>query len=218
MRKLLLASLLFLNTVLSSQSLASIINIEYSIDFTSYSNNANWFVTPPIDFHDSGTINDYLSATDLFVTVQYNTDRLGEFRDADTGALFRNIGLWAEILNTNIDLSLSKGPYIYNSLTSGTRNRGADPYISTILANILEMGFDFNTIEEANIGAQSFSTILSVYLPGEYEQVGGGDSTNAFNQYRGTTTITNITQVPEPISLVIFGMGIAGLLTLRYCK
>jgi hypothetical protein len=216
MRKLLLVSFLFLNTVLSSQTLAGIINIEYSIDFTEYSNNASWFVTPPTDYHDANTIDDYLSPTDFFVTVQYNTNRLGEFSDTTTGSLFRNVGLWAEILDTNIDLSLSKGPNTYNMLIAATRNRGTDKYISTVLANVLDMDFDFDTIEEATVGAQSFSTVLEVYLAGEYEHVGIGELANAFNRYRGVATITNITQVPEPTSLVLFGLGIAGLLTRRY--
>jgi hypothetical protein len=224
MRKLLLFTLLFsvLNPVKSV--FAALIEVEYSVDFTSYYNNTTSFDPAlGLQFATSDEQEEYLTPDDFFLTVLYDTNRDGILfnNDADKSVLRGSVGIWAEIVDTNIRFTTANSDFIYNYLSQISGNRGTTTLINTVLAGTLGMVFDYESIEQLEVGASSFSLKLEDYLPGEYPHIvfpNDDDRFKAYNGYEGVAVVQSITYVPEPSTLAIFALGIMGLASRRFKK
>ncbi|MCP3850289.1 MAG: PEP-CTERM sorting domain-containing protein [Gammaproteobacteria bacterium] len=209
------ALIFIIGTLFTSSAFASLITVEYSVNFTSYSNNAVSLKTPP-DYDTPAQQSVYLSPDDYFIKVLYDTNRDG-IKSKSSDASVEIFGTWAEIIETNISLSTDNSPYIHNNVDQIYAKRGSVTDIETSLAGSIDLGFyDFESIEDLTVGAASNNYVeLTNWMPGMY--VSASDDSEydqAYNMYKGTATVLSIAKVPEPGTLAIFCAGLLGL----YCR
>ncbi len=215
------ALIFIISSLFTSSAFASLITVEYSVDFTAYMNNSDWFASPPSDFDTLTEQNEYLVPDDLFITVLYDTKRAGTVSYANTGEIKNYVGIWAQILDTNISLPTENSEHKLNYVAGYTRNRGEDYFLHTALASSIWLNFDIDIIEELYVGATSFDLGLFSIMPGEHVRKVKSSRTDqvhtdqAYNKYQGVAIVQSITTVPEPSSLLIFGASLFGLFSCR---
>ncbi|MCP4268743.1 MAG: PEP-CTERM sorting domain-containing protein [Candidatus Brocadiaceae bacterium] len=211
------ALIFIIGTLFTSSAFASLITVEYSVNFTSYSNNAGSLANPPA--YDTAAVQDtYLNPVNYSIKVLYDTNRDG-IGTKSSDASVDIFGTWAEIIDTNILLPTDYSPYIYNFVDQKTASRGRITYIETSLAGSINLGFyDFESIEDLTVGAASNNYVrLTNWMPGEYADANDPSEYNhAYNMYEGTATVLSIAKVPEPGTLTIFCVGLFGLFCRRF--
>ncbi|MFD2167051.1 PEP-CTERM sorting domain-containing protein [Thalassotalea euphylliae] len=215
MKKTLFAFAIFVVTAFIQSAHATMIQIDYEIDFTGHEDNSHitWVNGAPAGYDDQALIDYYLDGT-FTLSVLYNTERSGLM--AFSNGTRRDTANWAEILYTDIDLSQSNGGTNYNVFGNVTSNKGQTIRLWTALSNQFDFTFDVINIEDLQVGDVSVYGSLD-NIVGEFLRSYGGNSNSAVDyseassRYALTATITNITQVPEPSTLAILALGFIGL-------
>jgi len=210
MRRSVVMVFIFTTFFFSKSALSGLISVEYAVDFNSYSNNESSFYITPSGFDGQVEQDEYLVPDNFFVTVLYDTNRAGGIFNSETGELVRNSGTWAEIIDSNINVSNSHSINTFNSLITATRDKGRDIYSLTTVSGSLNIAFDVDSIDELDVGDSSIFFDFYKYLSGEYLGL-GGDMIKAYNQYSGVATVNRITTVPEPSSIMLLSLCFIGL-------
>lgn len=218
MKKIALILTLIVSVLLPLKALSGIIEINYEIDFTSVSDNKDydWVDGTPDGYDDQALIDTYLNGS-YFINIRYDSSRDG-YLQWDNG-YSRESGSWAEIIDTNINLSISKGDVTHNSFGVVLRNKGQDKNAFTNVSNTLSWVMTSETIDEVTVGETSLYGSLENFI-GEYDYYYGNSGsftgTDAFTKYNLTATVTSVTKVPEPTTMVIFALGLLGFLSVRF--
>jgi len=205
--KALLGGLVFLVMGISSAAHAVIVNVTYSIDFTSHTDNKNLaWLSSHNGWDTAQQVTDYLDPTNLFLSVTYNSDKAGFTTNLNTGAVLTRTSNYSEaiISGSNIDLSLSD--YIFYENWFDGNNTRLDNYLYMVrTAGVLSQ------VGQSDVGYMHNQSADSYYYQSSPTFVWNSTEFDYYNFKWEVTAVKTMTTVSEPSLWMLLSIGLLGL-------
>ncbi len=196
---------------------AQVINIEYAVNFKSHGDNKglNWVDWTPAGYDSEALVTNYLNATNYKLIVQYDTETPG-YWVMSTGK--QDFGNSAEILYANFNNNEFSDITLKQSYISATLGLNDDPVIVnqfddfTFIFDGTSLPADINQLKEGDISRRA---TLWHYQNEYYKYKNSAgtimEPTRPVDIFNAELTIIDIAPVPEPATILLFGIGLLGL-------